>query len=581
MTVQASEPMFLRLASLEREFPPGPWRKLLAANAFADPYALLRALQPAKTRADASLLLAAQLAALTAEQDDFDPLYLQAMQPFWFAVATSCLTDWQFWQTPRQPLRRLLHQLLLTGRSYTSSDHPASSQFPPRLQSRLLKLAELALSGAGPDNLLPVLKSIYELLRHVHEQQRHSDHRLVEQDAISRRSLHAEADASRAIRQVVWGQPVPASIVDFLDETWRKYLHLLHLKAGKQHPDWQQAVQDIQLMVWLGTEASPTELSSAVKGELPRLLRRIRQALAQTRSSESSQQFPEAFAALLAARVRNQPDAGLPLGELPDEPDTGLVAASLPAHQLPGHGRPMRLRDGERWQRCRVANHPDRDGYLMLADFAGQRLAALDFASLQQLQQDDRLQAIPDSDPVRLVLPHFPTLLKTLLSTAEASRDQQRERAAKEAALAERVALRQREAERNAEMSKRQQEEASARAEQIAAARAAAQAAARLAEQQAQGREQVLRLRPGAVVELRRPDGQLRPTHLAMIRASDNAYLFVDRQGQKVAEHPVDTLVQLVLSGDLRILEAGTELDNALQNLVSGRRQYLNDEEGT
>ena len=45
-------------------------------------------------------------------------------------------------ETPRQPLRRLLHQLLLTGRSYDPSPHPASSQFPVRLRARLDKLAE-------------------------------------------------------------------------------------------------------------------------------------------------------------------------------------------------------------------------------------------------------------------------------------------------------------------------------------------------------------------------------------------------------------------------------------------------------
>ncbi|NQD35564.1 DUF1631 family protein [Permianibacter sp. IMCC34836] len=583
MPIAASDALFDRLAALNREFPPANWRELLAAEVFAEPAALVRALHPAKTRSDAVLLLAAALAVQVGDSDELDATYLQAMRPFWFTVATASLTDWQFWHSPRQPLRRLLHQLLLTGRSYSLSAHPASAQFPQRLHSRLNNLAEQAIAGAGPDNLLPLLKSLYALLRNVHDQQRHSDHRLLEQEDQSRRTLHAQADTSRAIRQAVWGQPVPASVVNFLDETWRKYLQLLHLKVGMQHPLWQQAIADIQAMVRFASEASPDELGKAVKTELPGLMRRIREAVAQTRTSEQGQRFPETFAALLAARARNLPDAGLPLGELLDEPDDVAAASSAASNRgaVPDRGESLLLKRGNDWLRVRVANHLDEGNYVLLADFAGSRVAAFSPNELHALMQEDKARVLPDRDPVQALLPQLPHLLKALLSSASDTQARQREQAEQQQQAAAEQAMRQREAVRAAEFAKRQQAEAAERAERIAEERRQAEQAALLATQQEKARALIATLRSGALVELRRDQEHFRACYLAMIRASDQHYLFVDRQGQKVAEHDIDALIQLVLVDGFRVVESGSALDNTLQNLVSERRQFLSDEDGS
>ena len=582
MAIAASDALFSRLAALDREFPPPNWRDLLAAEAFAEPAALIRAMQPAKTRADAALLLAATLALQVQDSDELDPHYGQAMRPFWFAVATASLHDWQFWHSPRQPLRRLLHQLLLTGRSYSLSAHPASVQFPQRLFSRLGNLAEHAIAGAGPDNLLPLLKSLYSLLRNVHDQQRISDHRLLEQEDQSRRSQFAHADSGRAIRQLVWGQPVPASVVEFLDDTWRKYLQLLHLKVGMQHPLWQQAIQDIRLMVWLGSEASAEQVSQSVSGDLPGLLRRIREALAQVRADEAGQHFPETFAALLAARARSLPDAGLPLGELDDDPDDhNADRQPNPVGTGPERGESLLLRFGETWRRVRVVNSAHDRSYVLMADFAGSRVAAFTASELQALLQDDKARRLPDNDPVIAMLPRLPGLLRSLLDDAADHQARQREHAVHQQQQAALQAKRQRETDRAAEFAQRKQADATDRADRIAAGRQQAEQAALFAEQQEKARAIVASLRGGALVELRREDGHYRACYLAMIRASDHHYLFVDRQGQKIAEHDLDHLCALLLADNLRVMESGSTLDDTLQNLVSERRQYLSDEDGT
>ena len=579
----ASDGLFERLAAIPPASPDPSWRELLAAGAFAEPATLSRALGKGRDRNSIALLLAAQLAEQTAAGGELDDHFMQALQPFWFAVATVNLTDWQFWHSPRQPLRRVLHQLLLLGRGYSPSAHPATVQFPQRLQIRLQAMAEHAVAGVGSAQLLQSLKSLYALLRQTHELQRQSDHRLLEQEELNRRSLNAQTQVSRVIRQAVWGQPVPASVVSFLDETWRKYLYLLHLRGGMQDPVWQRAVTDIRLMVWLGSEASPQQLGDAVKGELPGLLRRIREALALTRTEPSAQNFPEVFAALLAARARNVPDAGLPLGELPDEPDDALAEPSNSrTDHLPARGSCLLLKRGEDdWLRVRVIAAPPQRDYLLLADFAGSRVAALSPAEWQQAMQEDRLRRLSDQDPVQQLLPRLPTLLQPLLEGAAEERARRKALAEQQEREAAVEAKRRREADREAAFELRKQQEASERAERIAEGRRRAKAEALLAQQQAKGRAIIASLRGGALVELRREEGQFRACYLAMIRASDQHYIFVDRQGRKVAELNHDALLQQLLEDGLRVIESGSALDNTLQNLVSERRQFLSDEDGS
>lgn len=575
----SSNPLFTRLAALPPAAPGASWPNLLANDALAEPASLIRALQPAKERADVALLLATKLAEQIEASNELDPSYIQALRPFWFAVATVNLTDWQFWQSPRQPLRRVLNQLLQLGRGYSPSPHPASSQFPQRLHNRLRNLAEQAVAGAGSAVLLATLKSVYELLRQAHEQQRQSDRRLLELEEQNRRSLHAQSQASRAIRQAVWGQPVPASVVNFLDDTWRKYLYLIHLRLGMAHPQWQQAVTDIRIIVWLSCEASPIELNAAVSGELPGLLRRIREALAQTRTDAENQRFPEVFAALLAARARNVPDAGLPLGELPDEPEDQLGTVSDAGHGLPARGTCLLLKQDEDWQRVRVIGAPPPLDYFLLADFAGGRIAALSPAELRRAWQDDRLRPLPNHDPVQLLLPQLSALLNPVLDRDHERREAIRQQAVAQEKQAAVAAQREREQQRAAEFERRRLLEAAERAERIANARRDAEAAEALARRQQQASQIVDSLRSGALVELRRDDGQFRSCYLAMIRASDHLYVFVDRLGQKIAEHQHDDLITLVLDGGVRVVESGSALDSALQNLVSERRQFLNEED--
>ena len=578
----SSDTLFSRLAALPPAGPAPSWPSLLAGDAFAEPAALIRALRPARDRPDAALLLAAMLAEQVAGNDDLDPHYLTALRPFWFTVATVNLTDWQFWHSPRQPLRRVLHQLLLLGRGYSLSPHPASAQFPQRLHNRLRNLSEQAVAGAGSAQLLASLKSLYELLRHAHDQQRQSDRRLLELEDQSRRSLHAQIQASRAIRQAVWSQPVPASVVSFLDETWRKYLYLLHLKLGMQHPQWQQAAEDIQRIVWLACEATPQQLSAEVNGQLPGLLRRIREALAQTRTDSDNQKFPEVFAALLAARARNVPDAGLPLGELPDEPDDQTDAAQdSNRHDMPLRGACLLLKQGQVWQRVRVVSAPPPHDYVLLADFAGGRIAALSPTEWREAYSNGQIQPLPDHDPVMQLLPQLPGVLQPLLSSDSERRDRQQAEAAEQEKVAAAAAQRQREAQRAAVFEQRRQQEASERAERIANARREAEATALLKQQHQQATAMIDSLRGGALLELRRDDGQFRSCYLAMLRSADHIYVFVDRLGQKVAEHSKDELIALMLADGLRVIESGSTLDSALQNLVSERRQFLSDEEGS
>jgi hypothetical protein len=201
---------------------------------------------------------------------------------------------------------------------------------------------------------------------------------------------------------------------------------------------------------------------------------------------------------------------------------------------------------------------------ILIGDFTGHLLASLSQRQYLQAREQQRFQLIPELSVFEETEPDLVPGVNALLLHSEQElkrrRHQQRSR---------------REAEIEASITARRQQEASQRAEKIAKARAA-QLRAQL---EAAADQKIASLRSGALVQLGDAAGQLRPCYLALIDDDNDQYLFVDRQGRKLATHTRAELVQQLCDEQFKVMESGSALDHALQDLITERRQYLQEDE--
>ncbi len=86
------------------------------------------------------------------------------------------------------------------------------------------------------------------------------------------------------------------------------------------------------------------------------------------------------------------------------------------------------------------------------------------------------------------------------------------------------------------------------------------------------------RLRAGAVVQIENSERKMRPAFLAMISGGNGQYVFVERNGRRVASLTQQEVVQALVENRLQVIESGSALDSTLSNMVKERRQFLQDE---
>lgn len=566
---------FEHLAKLEQQLsldeahlnPPESWAALLDALALGSPQQFQASLPLPESRADYALLMAIRLAVQIEQHAQLDEDLLGQLGPLWLVFACHGLRDWAVWQIARHPLRLTLDQIIGMSRSFQITEHAATQQYLQHLHTRLRNLARISLRHNTLEASLPALKSILDLLQQVRDQQREADKRVLELQAQTARSSHAHSAVSRAIRHNVLGQPVSALIVNFIDQHWRKYLYTVYLRHGMESVEWQQGLDDIRVMIEVGSFLPPDELKAKRKTLISPLIKRIEQAMTQIHLSEGvAIMFIQEFSDLVRARERNMPDAGLPLGDLPDhesDHDTPTHASGMDDHSIIS-GQIVWVRHKGVQKRARVIDVDLSHDQILLADFTGHLIAQFTQREWQRLREQADVAVIPEMsifDFIQLDLPPFVNAVIEL-SENEIKRHRTAHRAKREAEIA-------------ANIEQRKKQEANERAKRIADAKESQHREV----QQQLALQKIEALRSGALVQLLDSRAQLRPCYLAMINTEKDQYVFVDRQGKKFATHTRQELAQLFCEQNLRIMESGSALDSALQGLITERRQYLQEDD--
>lgn len=549
---------------------PAEWREYLHDPRLALPGEWLRTLPAPVERADFALQLGLMLGQQVEQHGHLDPALSKALAPMWLTFAASGLRDWAVWQISRHPLRLILEQLIGTGRAFCLTEHAATRQYLQHIHSRLQSLARQTLLDNSLETCIPALKSVLDLLQQVRDQQLEADKRLLEQRSQNARSTHAHSAVSRAIRHAVLGQPVSAVIIDFLDQYWRKYLYTVYLRFGMEDEHWKQGLSDIELLVHLTSFAPPDELKSKQKTVIAPLLDRLQQALNQIHLPPGiGIGFTQELTTILKGRARNHPDAGLPLGEWPEDEDDNDYAepsrSPIFTDDGPVLGQTVMVNMPDKPERARVIEVDHSQDEILIADFTGHLVLAITHQQWHRHREAGDVSPCPDHHVFDFLQLELSPLVDAMIQYHESM-------------LASRKAVtrKKREAEMAANIAERKKADANARAERLVAQRAE-----QLRQQQTDKALGIIaQLRSGALVQIADARGAMRPCYLAMVHAEKDQYVFVDRQGQKVAEHGREDLSRLLLEEKLKIMESGSALDSALKGLIADRRQFLQEEGG-
>jgi len=543
------------------ETPPPAWRQWLGTQAFAE---LTPTLSQPLQRHELALLLSLQWQHGASDTLRLHPQFVSATQAFWWSIAVTLLRDWSVFLSSRHPLTFVAEQLLAWGRVYDAGVNNHATQQLKQLELLCRDVAQQAF--VKPDAMMQSMKRLHDHLQQLQVLQRQNDRQLLLLEEKERRSNNCQAAVSRVIRRSIYGHPVPALIIDFLDTTWRRYLYQLYLQHGMDDARWQQAVHDLELLVWLGGEGSADEINASYQTRYLPLRERLRTAVSHLRQETQLRvDFFTELDFLIDGRVRNAPDAGLPLGELPGESDDDEQSNSV--CDLPNVplqiGSAVWLSAQGKTLRARLIEIDQVNDAMLLADAIGDKVTTLTRAQFAQLYERDEITVMPEPNLLQWAADKLTPLLEKALQSAESS---QRENVA--------ARRREREAEMAANLEERRKQEAAMRAERVAQARREAE------EQQKRQAAELLidGLRSGAMLHLSLNNSAARTCFLALINAHTGLFVMVDRQGQRIAELQRQQMVDLLLSRQLEILESGSAINNAgLTELVRERREFLNE----
>ncbi|MFC4260490.1 DUF1631 family protein [Marinobacter lacisalsi] len=409
--------------------------------------------------------------------------------------------------------------------------------------------------------------------RHQHSSRLHQ--RLLETETGAARQRRADQVSRAVTGRALEGRQLPAATQEFLIGHWLPLLRQLAWKEGVNGDNWRHGTRLLEWMVWAGDPALSNQNMDRLYQVGEQLSDRVTEVWQRVWQQAPPRAPLSALEATLVDRLRGgdpevdstrkrlqQLDYDTASLELP-EADADVLDQYRGSWFVEGGG------DSE--QRRFFLAYLDETAEVLWSNGFGVRLGLTRWDEFRDSLASGSVRPLP-------ALTHFGEVLTdtvTALDRVLASQRSQRQEAARKAReRAEQVRL-QREAEA------RQQ------AEEEAARKAEAERQARLAREQAEQAEadrleaarkaafdqalaEVDRLNMGSWIALRKTSGAEgeRRLKLAVRINASRKLIFVDRLGLNRTELTVDTLVEMVLAGTVRILGASAEFDETLSRVV-------------
>lgn len=481
----------------------------------------------------------------------------QALQPAPVLLARALVSGQRPWLQQLNPSRQLLELSLACLRGYDGFSGRRSESLPTALAEILSAV------GTGLD---PVAASqqLGERLRSHAADVRPLEQQLIQKERQQRQQQDAARGVSRSLQQRLSALSLPDFAVPFLDVELRKLLQITFLQFGDSSTQWTSLLADLDTLIWALTETDRDALRNGYASRVAACQQHLREQFASSHhQSDAIEAFFDSLDFYLLSQLNGQSPAMMaqPWPAVQDQAggwaNTGDALLKARALRV-GDWVELQLPSGP--VRARVIDKDLHQGIYLFANLSGLRVARLTTSELTSRFDEHSVRVI-DARP--LLVAALPVLIEELenqlLQLQLASQHLAEQQRQQEAARLQRELARQR-AEQAALQAK-------AEAEREAAARAEAEARL-LSECQQVCR----RLQAGAWIELRQPEGEA-IAQLAVILNRTGELLFVDKQGRKILQALPDSLAEQLVSGQIRILDHGRALDDALQQMVAQQRQ--------
>lgn len=212
------------------------------------------------------------------------PIEIQALiSRLQLPILKVALKDHSFFTSKKHPARQLINQIARTSVGWESSDKDDQDA----LFIRLTELVEEVL-GDSADHVEMFEKCLADLTKFVERSEQKAAK--VEQRTSERLQAEARNAAANDIVHVVLnerleGKELPAALSSFLVEDWQQVLRLMYLRHGKDSPEWMDAVQSVDDILWSVQKHSDEKSLARLERLLPDLYGRMAKALETTCST--------------------------------------------------------------------------------------------------------------------------------------------------------------------------------------------------------------------------------------------------------------------------------------------------------
>ena len=198
------------------------------------------------------------------------------------------LKDKSFFNQAGHPARKLINTIADASIGWDESDQPKKD----KLYNKIFEIIQI-INEQYSDNEQIFAEKLTELQQFVHQE----EHRTALVERRTSQAVEGQAKTQQAktlAQQLLFSKlekvQLPAFISEFLVEQWQQLLVLIHLKHGEESPEWLEAVQLVDDLIWASHRHEDTRSLQRLSKMKPELLQRIAYGLTKiAMTAEASQ----------------------------------------------------------------------------------------------------------------------------------------------------------------------------------------------------------------------------------------------------------------------------------------------------
>ena len=427
--------------------------------------------------------------------------------------------------------------------------------------------AALSSCLQAPENASHAIENLALQLKQFNQELHQKEQALIQKEREQWRLAAARVGVDQCLDVRLSELSLPDFVIEFIENDFRKLLQVIHVQHGTQSDAWQTLQQTLDALIWTFTDSNSDTLRQEYRQRVSEPQAHLKAQFAQTHHNKRAVDdfFTQWDEHIFCVMSGSAPAINLAHHEHSTHEQRDWIFAEdafLKARAI-RVGDWVQIFQHEHWVRAKLIEKDLHQGNYLFANLAGLKISAVTTEELAEQFAQEQARLI-DNRPVFIQLQsHLIDRLEDEIAqlSIEKAHAIERTKAAKEAAIQAEIT-----------QAKARLEQERERRKQSVMEKAQEQARQRLKQEYTQNLQ---KLKPGAWIEIKQHEQWLR-AQLAIILNRSGEFVFVDTQGKKLLQTMLPDLVQRMSEQQLKILDYGKVLDDALAQLVQDRRQHLN-----